>query len=59
MREWSVADRIASIESLEELEGFIATVRNPPPGVVTVAVEKEHWVMIAHRKIALKRSASA
>lgn len=46
---------LASIKSVEELNGFADMIRDPPPGVTPIKLDREGWTKVAHKKIALKR----
>lgn len=51
----TIEEAIAGIRTVEELDAFIATLRDPPPGVVVKECTREQWAKIAHRRISLKR----
>ncbi len=50
-------DRLEQIGCLEELEGFTACLRNPPPGAEQ-EVTQEQWSRLAQMKIAFQKRRS-
>lgn len=53
----TISEALDGIFEVDELDGFAATLRDPPPGAIVKQATPADWERIAHMKITFAKKA--